>query len=382
MAKLGRNNLCHCGSEKKYKKCCLDRDREVARGDRPSETIDGSGSPRVEDGHIVPRVYQRAWEDGVREVAVHRKGAEGCEAESTKPVGTRGPFYRRTRPEGEEIDDIEKSLSVVETKAATPLRELIAGSSLEAERKGIVAQFLAAQLVRGPAFFDQREELIRPTFEGAGAEDFQPGRLESVGGDLHAARQKAIGEELAATKKFVTMLAYARKIASVFGLMRWQVLRFDGPLLAYSDHPVVLWPLLVPSSAPFPRQILGPLKTLEVRVPVAPDVAILMNWLDRDDEVGVAMAASAAAELNAFTISQAETEWMHQIGSEPPVGTGVFRPLTRLIERSYGEQTVAGSRRYAAADRFLKEVRGRKFVNEVEVVVELGPAVDRVPTPG
>jgi hypothetical protein len=74
MAKLGRNNLCHCGSEKKYKKCCLDRDREVARGDRPSETIDGSGSPRVEDGHIVPRIYQRAWEDGVREVAVLREG--------------------------------------------------------------------------------------------------------------------------------------------------------------------------------------------------------------------------------------------------------------------------------------------------------------------
>jgi Protein of unknown function (DUF4238)/SEC-C motif len=374
MTRPGRNDPCHCGSEKKYKKCCLDRDREVARGDRPSETIDGSDSPRVKDGHIVPRIYQRPWEDGIREVAVHRKGTTGCEARSTKLVGTRGPFYRRTRPEGEEIDDIEKSLSVIEGKAATPLRELIAGRPLEPERKGIVAQFLAAQLVRGPAFFEQREELIRPTFEGAEAKDFVPGRLASMGGSLQAAREKAVGEELDATKKFTTMLAYARKVASILGLMRWQILRFEGPLLAYSDHPVVLWPLLIPSSAPFPRQIQGPLETLEVRVALAPDVAILMNWLDRDDEVDVEMPPSAAAELNAFTVSQAEAEWMHKIGSEPPIGTGFFKPLSRLIDPSYGEQTVSQSARHALADRFVKEVRGRKFVNEVEVLVEMdGP---------
>jgi|GEM_PF-1230013 len=28
--KLGRNELCHCGSGKKYKKCCLDRDTETS----------------------------------------------------------------------------------------------------------------------------------------------------------------------------------------------------------------------------------------------------------------------------------------------------------------------------------------------------------------
>jgi hypothetical protein len=62
MAKHERNDPCHCGSEKKYKKCCLDRDREVERGERPAATIDGSISPTVKDGHIVPRMYQAAWE--------------------------------------------------------------------------------------------------------------------------------------------------------------------------------------------------------------------------------------------------------------------------------------------------------------------------------
>lgn len=52
------------------------------------------------------------------------------------------------------------------------------------------------------------------------------------------------------------------------------------------------------------------------------------------------------------------------------------------IEPAYGEQSVATSRRQARAAGFVREVRGRKFVNEVEVLVELGPAVDRVSAPG
>lgn len=31
MATLGRNDLCHCGSGKKYKKCCLDKDQQAER---------------------------------------------------------------------------------------------------------------------------------------------------------------------------------------------------------------------------------------------------------------------------------------------------------------------------------------------------------------
>lgn len=31
MSKLGRNDACHCGSGKKYKKCCLEKDRQAER---------------------------------------------------------------------------------------------------------------------------------------------------------------------------------------------------------------------------------------------------------------------------------------------------------------------------------------------------------------
>jgi tetratricopeptide (TPR) repeat protein len=37
MAKIGRNDLCHCNSGKKYKKCCMARDEAAARAARPAQ---------------------------------------------------------------------------------------------------------------------------------------------------------------------------------------------------------------------------------------------------------------------------------------------------------------------------------------------------------
>ena len=46
-----------------------------------------------------------------------------------------------------------------------------------------------------------------------------------------------------------------------------------------------------------------------------------MNWVDLPD-AECELETDAAAELNAFTVSQADAEWMHAPGSEPPVATG------------------------------------------------------------
>ncbi len=34
---LGRNDPCHCGSGRKYKQCCLDKDEAAARTEQPAE---------------------------------------------------------------------------------------------------------------------------------------------------------------------------------------------------------------------------------------------------------------------------------------------------------------------------------------------------------
>ncbi|HET7485785.1 MAG TPA: DUF4238 domain-containing protein [Solirubrobacterales bacterium] len=339
--------------------------------DRPSLIISGKDCPEVNNGHIVPRMYQAAWEVESRLVAMHERGRPGCRARSTKIAGARGPYYRRVRPQGSKIDDIEASLAYIESRSAKSLRELIAGEPITVERKGAVAQLFGAQMMRGPAFFEQHEELLRPMIEDAQASDFKPRHLASVGGDLELARRKVIDVLLSPTYSFITMLTYAVKVSGVLALMRWHVLRFKEPALVYSDHPVVLWPMNVPATRPFRRQGLGPLTMLEIRVPIAPDVAILMNWIDRSDEVGVPMKRSAAAELNAFTVAQAEREWMHQLGAEPDVGEGVFMPLSRLIDPTYDLAAARDSARRAHAAKFLKQASRRKWVNKVDVVVDV-----------
>jgi hypothetical protein len=246
---------------------------------------------------------------------------------STKSVTTRGAYYRRIRPEGETSDDVEDSLRRIEDKASDPLRRVIAGDDPGAEDKGILAQLFSIQLFRSPAFFAQREKLIRSFFESAGPEGFTPHGLRSAGGDLEVIRQKAINAYLGPTKKFVTMIAYGVKVASILGLMRWQVLRSEEPVLAYSDHPVVLWPIDAPTARPFRRQGSGPLQTLEIVVPISPRAAVLMNWIDRSDDTAVTMPEGAAPQLNAFEISQAEEEWMHEPGAEPVMGKDLPAPL-------------------------------------------------------
>src|SRR4051794_10612822 len=100
-------------------------------------------------------------------------------------------------------------------------------------------------------------------------------------------------------------------------------------------------------SAPFGRQGLAPLSALEVRVPIAPDAAVLMTWVDRADETYVPLGPRAAAELNAMTAGQADRQWMHRPCSEPDVPTGLFAPISRLVEPAYDRAAALRSARRA-----------------------------------
>lgn len=126
----------------------------------------------------------------------------------------------------------------------------------------------------------------------------------------------------------MTMLQMAPKLGSVLSLMRWELIEFDWPVLAYSDHPVVVWPAAVTSSdKPFERQGFGPVGALEVRAPLSPRLAVLMTWVDESDR-RIMLPAMRAGGLNALTIGQADQEWMHQLGDEPPIASGPLSLLT------------------------------------------------------
>jgi hypothetical protein len=59
-----------------------------------------------------------------------------------------------------------------------------------------------------------------------------------VGGDPELARSKVLDLYLDPTQRFMTMLTTSAKLATVLAYMRWQILRSEGSVLAYSDHPV------------------------------------------------------------------------------------------------------------------------------------------------
>lgn len=341
--------------------------------DRPSFVLDRAVYPRVERAHIVPRMYQKAFAvNGM--VAVHLDGSRECVIKSTRVAGTRPAYYRRDRPDGQPIDDVEASLSAIEDKAAQPLRELISGEPITVERKGILAQFLAVQMLRGPAFFKQREQLLAPMIKALEAEHFTAEGMAAAGGDVDLARKHAMDKHMAATPTLLSMLTRSQKLASLLGIMRWSTVCFDQCALGYSDHPVVMWPMDTTRMQAPASQQFGALSALELRVPLAPTVALFMDWVDRTDQDGIPLNPPAAAEINAFTAAQAEREWMHRPGVEPELATGALEPLCRLIEPAYDRDTALRSARRTRAQYFLEGVKGREFVNVVEVLTDLGPA--------
>jgi hypothetical protein len=334
---------------------------------KPAKIMKRDSYPRVKNAHIIPAVYQRNFADG-QQVAVHFVDRDTCEIRNVKTAGTRRAYYRRTRPDGSEIDDIEASLSVLEGGMRPVFDEIRAGESLTLERKSVLAQFFGMQMARGPAFFSDRTELMSDIVNQLSVTDIQPKALEAAGDDVFVVRQQVLETQLSTTTQFVTMLSVGVKLAAVLGSMRWHLLRFDGPVLAYSDHPVVVWPADERLVEPFDRPRLGPLSAVEVRVPLAPDLAVLMTWSDiPDTPTPLTAAARFAGELNAFVVAQADLQWMHHPGAEPPVPPGFFGPMSRSFEVGYSALSLAKSQRRAFAAGFIERTRGSGPIGEFEI---------------
>lgn len=130
------------------------RHETEARGPR---ILDRGSYQVVKQGHIVAATYQRDFAtDGL--VAVHVPGRTDCVTLKVENAGTRSRAYRRTRPDGSEVDDVEASVAEMETLAGPALAEVATGDPITDEAKGRLSQFIAAQMVRGPMFFALTEK--------------------------------------------------------------------------------------------------------------------------------------------------------------------------------------------------------------------------------
>ena len=317
--------------------------------------------PSVKNAHIVSRTYLKGWAEG-RAIAARILDTGETVTTSVDKVGTRRHFYRRTRPDGTKTDDMESSLADAESKAAPLLREVDARWPLSVDDKFTLAAFFAIQLTRGPQWIEWYE---RATYRFLD-DEHRAGRLEAAaaeGGmstdDVH---QTLAQDFLGDTERLSRMLIQGQKATSALGSMHWTLLEFQAPIVATSDQPIVMWPLEARSRPPGPNELDGGLMmTLEFRIPLSSTLALLLTWADlRDNEPHrVRGRRQHAANLNAFTVAQADRQWFHLPGTSPPTASGQLLPVSPELVAGYDRRVPETSLRRSKAGEVVNSLIGQ-----------------------
>jgi len=324
----------------------------------------------VKRAHIVPRCYLLNF--AVDEaVTLHVDGKVVPGPTSIDDAAVRRTFYRRYRPDGTPIDDVEWSLSRVEDEVG-PMLPLIRESwpYTRIEDKGKLAEFFAFQLVRGPRWKQWREAETRRHI----AEQRHNPEPVLHNGLWLPVTQKNLNEVedhlLSETQWLTRMMSIANKLIDIFGSMRWHLIEFGEPLLAISDQPVVGWPLKESFRRPEPNQAgVGALNFLEIRVPVSPTLAILMTWQASEDAAEpIPGTAEVAANINAFTVGNADRQWMHKPGSVPPVATGYLDPISPMLVDGYAPANAEASKLREAVAENIQPRLGETFSKTAEII--------------
>ncbi|MGB7685005.1 MAG: DUF4238 domain-containing protein [Solirubrobacterales bacterium] len=324
--------------------------------------------PPVKNAHIVPRGYLKQFaEDG--QVAAHLVREEREQIVSIDKAAVRRYFYRRQRPDGTEIDDFEYSFSEIESVVASVLGTVEENWPFPQPVKVRLAEFFAFQAVRGPRWKQWHQRYARNAVSKKRGD-----RFHCLDNGIWVPISARLLDELEAsllseTQWLVRMSSVANKLASIFASMRWDLVRFDDPVLALADHPVVEWPLSDGLRMPGPISGHGALNLLEARIPLAPDLALLLTWQDTaDGGVPIAGNVAWAENLNAFSIGQADRQWISRPDADVPIGHGPFTPLSVELFPTYGPAEVENCMGRKALGERLNQRMGETS-DQIEIVV-------------
>ena len=111
------------------------------------------------------------------------------------------------------------------------------------KRKGMLAEFFAFQAVRGPRWKKRHHDFTRREFAER-RRDPEPILRNGIWLPVtHSALNEIEDDLLSETKWLQRMMSVANKVIEVFGSMTWDLIEFEEPWLAISDHPVSAFPL-------------------------------------------------------------------------------------------------------------------------------------------
>jgi len=329
--------------------------------------------PNVKNAHVVPRTYLENFADENSRIAAVLVEDGRVVVRRVTKVGTRRRFYRRERPDGTQIDDIEKSLGDGEAAATPVLRSFADGWPLNTEEKVKLAELFAYQLLRGPRWKAEHAAFVSDVLAGWRRE----GKVKARG-EQQEVTDAEIDEAVSVfgtdTSRYISMLRLAPTLATVLGSMHWTLVDLRTPLIATSDHPVVLWPLSERSRRPQPTPVgIGVLACFEIRLPLSPRHLVLMTWLDAPDaEVArVSGARHHASNANAFTRAQGDQQWFHLPGTSPPIGSGRLLPLALELLDSYTFEAARTSRRRERTSSEVRAKTGRSLADREITIVRM-----------
>ena len=328
----------------------------------PDAHVEGLGGSLAEYGcivryqakphsHVVPAGYLRPWTHGAK-IAMRLVGREQVSTSvrnvGVRSVGVRKNIYRRERPTtGETIHDTEWSNQQLENEALPVISSLASRWPLGMDDKGRVALFFALQYVRGPAFKAWHERHMQPIIDAVRSDPVAT-TVPTPDESPEEVADKVIGHLSSDTHRLVKMIKATRTVAVAFGSMRWTLVTFAKPRLVTSDQPVVVWPLARGRARPCPNDLnSGVTDTLEVFVPIASQLLLLMTWIRGPDLPAVIPGANRhIATANAFVVANADAQWFHEPGVKPwRLAAGPRDPLSAELIPGYDVEAASRSKR-------------------------------------
>lgn len=320
--------------------------------------------------HIYPAGCLRYWErDGL--VALRLSERPDPQLVSVRDAAVRKRFYWVTLPDGTRVDDVENILGTVEGPALGVMEQLDELWPLDGGQKVEIAKLFALQLLRVPAWMDWHDAQTEKNFAERAEQDFfSKGGVLLPPATVRRQAEAAYRDVTSDRFRLQRMLALTPKVASLFACMHWVLLEFDEPVLATSDQPVIVWPLNDPLRSPGLAEPEGLVESLEVRVPLSPHKALIMNWHEPETvDLRVAGTHDQAARLNAFTIAAADSQWFHQPGVEIEQKGGKQGPVSLTIPGLDYEITMArGSTRRAELNTWMQQHLGSDDMSEIRTV--------------
>jgi hypothetical protein len=235
----------------------------------------------------------------------------------TEHATVHGDFYVYRRADGSRCTDFEVALGDVENVSVPLLRTLPQRWPLWGPDRAKVAEYVAIQMLRTPAWRAFHDPLRDAVLEDQEADfsgippDLWEEHVDSIRSDKH--RLEVMGRQFSIA-------------ASLIASMQWTLLEFGKRRLLTSDHPVVAIGPEPGAAEAVPRWGLA--NVVEYRFPVTPTCALLFAWRDNGPDERRRGFPQDAQALNFSVRSQAQTQWFWHPESSLASGFDEFHLMT------------------------------------------------------